>query len=184
MSDCDDTGILQVGSDDLPIYDKSTLPDNAELIMLTEEQNFDYGGLLSVAYRLQLDRVIANNTKQGNIYSLHAPDAGIAIPDLTVVPAYVEAFDPYELKRAQASSGGVSKAQFLIISTDQNVDDNYIVQASGFYTFSEPHNYSIGVQYYLSDSAPGGVTTTPPPGYVQPLFVPIDPTTIRIQIGL
>lgn len=178
-----DDGIIQIGSDEVPVYNKSALPADAEIIILAEEQNFDYGGLLSVAYRLPLDRIIPNSSRHNVWYSLNSPDANIAVPINSVVPAYVESFNPFELKRAQATSGGTSKAQFLIVSLDQNVDDNYILQSSGFFSFDEPHNYNIGQTYYLSDSAPGGVTDTPPPGYVQQLFVPVDPTTIRILIG-
>lgn len=181
----DTTRIEQVNSDDLPIYNKSTLPENAELILLVDEQNYDFGGTLSAAYRLPLSRVIPNNTKQGLIYSINATGingADIAIPTGTVVPAYVEAFDPHEVKRAQASSP-TSKAKFLIISLDQNVDNNYIVQSHGFYTFPELHSYNIGSTYYLSDSAAGGVTDVQPVGIVQPLFYVLDGRTIELRIG-
>jgi hypothetical protein len=180
-----DPGIEQVNSEDLPIYSKSTLPDDAFLILLANEQNFDFGGTIQNAYRLDLDRVIPNNTKQGVTYSLQAngPDgADISIPDGTVVPAYVETFDPYRTLRAQASSQ-TTKAQFLIISLNQNVDENYIIQSSGFYTFPTTHNYDIGKTYYLSDSAAGGVTDTPPSSIVQPLFQVVDERTILVKIG-
>ena len=183
MSDTQD--IEQLNSDDLPIYNKSTLPSDANLILLVDEENYDFGGTLQAAYRLPLDRVVPNNTKQGVTYSLHANgDAGadIAIADGTVVPAYVEAFDPYETKRAQASSI-TTKAQFLIISLDQNVDDNYVIQSSGFYTFPDTHNYDIGKTYYLSDSAAGGVTDVEPVSIIQPLFKVIDERTILVNIG-
>lgn len=179
-----DPGIEQVNSDDLPVYSKSTLPDDAFLILLANEPNFDFGGTIQNAYRLDLDRVVPNNTKQGVTYSLLANDgADIAIPDGTVVPAYVETFDPHRTLRAQASSA-TTKAQFLIISLNQNVDDSYIIQSSGFYTFPTTHNYDIGKTYYLSDSAAGGVTDVAPPGNVQPLFQVIDERTISIRIGV
>lgn len=179
--------IEQVNADDLPIYNKSTLPDDANLVLLVDEVNHDFGGTLQAAYRLPLDRVVPNNTKQGVVYSVHATGlngADIAIAQGTVVPAYVESFDPYEIKRAQAVAPGASKAQFLIVSHDQNVDDNYIVQSSGFYTFPDTHNYDIGKTYYLSESAAGGVTDVQPSGIVQPLFSVVDSRTIRIHIGV
>lgn len=181
-----DDGIEQVNSEDLPIYSKSTIPDDTTLIILVNEENFDFGGTMQNAYRLPLDRILPNNTRQGVTYSLFAngdDGADITIPEGTVVPAYVEAFDPYRVLRAQAVSPGVSKAQFLIISLNQNVDDTYVVQSSGFYTFAEAHNYDIGKKYYLSDSAPGGVTDVAPSGIVQPLFTVVDDRTILVNIG-
>lgn len=178
-----DDGIIQVGSDEVPVYNKSSLPQDAQIIILTEEQNFDYGGLLSVAYRLDLDRIIPSSARHNVWYSINSPDANISVPLGAVVPAFVESFSPYGLQRAQATIGGSSRAQFLIVSLDQNIDDNYVIQSSGFFTFDEPHNYDIGQTYYLSDSSAGAVTNTPPPGVVQPLFVPVDPVTIRILIG-
>lgn len=178
--------IEQVNSDDLPLYDKPTLPDDAFLILLANEQNFDFGGTIQNAYRLDLDRIVPNNTKQGVTYSVLATGqdgADISIPDGSVVPAYVESFDPYEVKRAQAIVPGVTKAQFLIISLNQNVDNSYIIQSSGFYTFPTTHNYDIGKTYYLSDSAAGGVTDVAPSGVVQQLFQVIDERTISIRIG-
>lgn len=174
--------IEQVNSQDLPIWDKNYLPESAEIIMLVEEQNFDYGGNISAAYRLQMDRIVANNTRQGNVFTITDLEAGITIPEGTVVPAYVESFEPYHLKRSQASSI-TTKARFMIISRNQNVDGGYVVQSSGYYSFNEPHAYSVGQTYYLSDSASGGVTTVPPSGIVQPLFYVVDALTIQITIG-
>lgn len=178
---CEDETLL-INEGDVPIYDQPTLPDGAKLIMFVDEDNFDYGGTISVAYRLPLSRVIPSSAYSGLTYSLNDDNAGISIPDQTVVPGYVEAFEPYGLNRAQASSE-TSKAQFLIVGTDQNIDNNYILQSTGFYRFPTTHNYVIGQQYYLSDSAPGGVTTVPPSPIAQKLFIPVDQSTIRIQIG-
>lgn len=175
----------QINSEDLPIYPGLTLPEDAHLIILVDEANYDFGGNLQAAYRLELSRVIPNGTKQGITYSLLATGddgADIAIPDASVVPAYVESFDPWSTKRAQASDE-TTKAKFLIISLNQNVDDAYVIQAAGFYSFPTTHEYEVGKTYYLSDSAPGGVTNVAPPGIVQPLFYVIDNKTILIDIG-
>lgn len=174
----------QVQTDDLPIYSKSTLPDNANVIVLVDEENYATGGTLQAAYRLGLDRIVPTNTRQSVTYSLHAngtEGADITIPAGTVVPAYVEAFDPYSVKRAQATSD-TSLAQFLIIGLNQNVDDEYIVQNTGFYTFESAHTYNVGSLYYLSDSTTGGVTSTKPANNVQPLFRVVDTKTIAINI--
>lgn len=181
MSQTDDT--LLVSSDDLPLWSQSSLPETGEVVMIVEEQNFDAGGLISAAYRLPVERLVPNNQRQGNVYSLAAVDSGITVPVGTVVPGYVEPFEPYEVKRANATDE-TSKAQFLIIGQDQNIDDNLVIQSGGFYTFDEPHDYLIGQTYYLSDTANGGVTNTPPPGYVQPLFVAVDNKTLRILLGV
>lgn len=173
----------QVNSGELPEWNKNYLPEKAEIIMLVEEENYDYGGEISAAYRLPVDRIVANNTKQGNVFTLTDLEAEIMVPEGTVVPAYVESFEPFHLMRAQASST-TTKARFLIISKNQNIDGGYVVQSSGYYTFNEPHNYSVGQLYYLSSSVTGGVTNVPPSGIVQPLFSVIDNKTIQIMIGL
>ena len=146
--------IEQINSDDLPLYSKSTLPDDAFLILLANEPNFDFGGTIQNAYRLNLDRVVPNSTKQGISYSLASPSGtDIDIPDGTVVPAYVEQFSPNEVMRAQANSA-TTEAQFIIISYNQNIDGSYIIQGNGFYTFPAAHSYDIGKTYYLSDVLP------------------------------
>lgn len=173
----------QITSDELPIYDKPTIPADAEIIMLVEEPNYDFGGTLSAAYRLPISRIVANNQIQGNVYTIADETAGITIAENTVVPAYVENFDPFHLKRAQASSN-TTKARFLILGENVNVDGGYLVQSNGYYVFPEDHAYLVGQTYYLSDSAPGGVTNVAPGGIVQPLFHVIDSKTIQIAVGL
>lgn len=172
----------QIPSDGLPIWDKPLLPENSTIIVLVDEENYDFGGTVQNAYRLELDRIASNNALQGSTSVLYSAGADISIPTGTVVPAYVESFDPHLTKRAQASSN-TTKAQFLIIGRTQNVDDSYDIQSSGFHKFTEDHTYEVGQVYYLSDSAPGGVTTDAPTGaLVQKLFTVIDKKTIQINI--
>lgn len=173
----------QINADDLPVYGGATLPQDAALVILVEEPNYGPdGGTINLAYQLPLDRIVPTNAVQKISYSLFAEDAGINVPALTVVPAYIETFEPFLLKRASAASS-VTKAQFLIVATDPNVDDGYIIQSSGYYKFPEAHGYSLGQKYYLSDTVIGGVTLTAPSGVVQPLFTVIDAVTIQVTIG-
>lgn len=180
MSDTNSTD--QVTSDELPVWDKTTLPADSQFIVLVQEDNYDYGGMVEVAYKVPTSMILANNQIQGSVYTVTDEDAEIVVPDNTVVPAYVESFDPFHLMRAQASSQ-TSKAKFLIIGRNQNVDGGYLVQSSGYVVFRENHGYDIGQTYYLSDSAPGGVTTVAPSGIVQPLFTVIDAKTLQVTIG-
>jgi hypothetical protein len=177
---CKDTE--QIESSDLPVYDKATLPTDAKLILLVDQPDYDNGGQVNVAYRLPLSRVMPGSAPQHVAYSLSDVDAGITIPDEEIVPAYVESFGNFDLKRAQANSS-TTKAKFLIVGLDPNVDGSYIIQGSGFFSFPTVHGYNVGQTYYLSDSTPGGVTTTPPSGIAQPLFTAVDQKTILIQIG-
>lgn len=173
----------QVASDALPTWEAPSLPANAKLIILVDEMNYDFGGTIQNAYKLDLDRIAANNLRQGNTTVLYSEGADISIPAGKVVPAYVESFDPHLTKRAQASSE-TTKAQFLILGRTQNVDDSYDVQSSGFIKFASDHTYEVGQVYYLSDSAPGGVTTDAPDGsYVQKLFTVIDSKTLQVSLG-
>lgn len=173
----------EINSDELPVWTGPTIPTDAQLIMLVQEQNFDFGGTLEAAYKLDINKIVANNAIQGNTYTVVDEEASITVPTGTVVPGYVESFDPFHLKRAQASSN-TTKARFVILKVNPNVDGGYLVQANGFYTFPEEHDYAVGMTYYLSDSAPGGVTTTAPSGIAQPVFSVVDNRTIRISIGL
>jgi hypothetical protein len=171
----------QIGSEDIPIYDKASLPDNGQLVLLTEEPDFDLGGQMVAAYRLPLSRVVPSAQNQTTTYSLADADAGIVIPDGEVVPAYIESFGTYDTKRAIASAG-VSKAKFIITGADQNITGNYIIQSDGFYSFPTVHGYDIGATYYLSDVTPGAVTTIAPT-IAQPIFTVIDQKTILVRIG-
>lgn len=177
---CDDAE--NIDSADLPLYDGATLPATGKLILLVEKQDYDNGGTIQAAYRIPLSRIVPGSAPQGVAYSLSDVDAAISIPDETVVPGYVEGFGSFDLKRAIATSS-TTKAKFLIISTDQNVDGSYIIQGAGFYSFPTVHGYTPGNTYYLSDTAPGGVTNVPPSGIAQPLFYVVDQKTILITIG-
>lgn len=178
-----DQGTEQIGSQDLPLYDKPTLPEKGQLVLLVEEPDYDCGGTMVAAYRLPLNRVVPVSAQRGLAYSLADADAGITVADQTIVPAYVESFGSFNIKKAIASSS-TTKAKFIIVSNDPNVEDSYIIQGSGFFSFSTVHAYNPGQTYYLSDSVSGGVTTTPPPGIAQPLFYVVDQKTILISIGV
>lgn len=177
---CEDTE--QIESADLPEYNQATLPATGKLILLVDQPDYNQGGQVSVAYRLPLSRVVPGSAPQSVLYSINDPDAGITIPDQTVVPAYVESFGTFDLKRAIASSS-TTKARFLIVGVDQNIDGNYIIQGSGFYSFPTVHGYAPGTTYYLSDSVAGGITSTAPSGIAQPLFYVVDQKTILINVG-
>ena len=177
---CKDTE--QIQSSDLPVYDQATLPQDAKLILLVDKPDYDNGGQINVAYRLPLSRVMPGSAPQSVVYSLADPDAGITITEGEVVPAYVEGFGNFDLKRAIASSS-TTKARFLIVALDQNIDGNYLIQGSGFFSFPTVHGYTVGHTYYLSDSSAGGVTDTPPPGIAQPVFYVVDQKTILVTIG-
>lgn len=170
----------EIHSDELPLYNRATLPQSGQLILLVEEPNNDCGGKMSGAYRLPLDRITPGSTFQSNTYSLDPANPGIVVPDDEVVPAYVETFSPFNVMRAQADDS-TTKAKFLIIANDQNIDENYIIQSSGYLAFKAVHSYQVGQTYYLSATTPGGVTTTPPAD-AQPLFYVVDQKTIQIVL--
>lgn len=172
----------QIESADLPIYDKATLPDSGKLILLVDQNDYDNGGKITAAYRLPLERIMLGDAPPAVAYTLVDPDADIAVPEGEVVPAYVESFGTFDIQRAVASSIS-SKAKFLIIGANQNVDGGYIIQSSGFYSFPTVHGYAPGMTYYLSDSVAGGVTTTAPASIAQPLFYAVDQKTIMVMIG-
>lgn len=173
----------QINSSDLPVYDKPQLPTNGHIILLTEEPNYGPdGGKIQLAYQLPLDRLVPNNAVQKVSYSLQSVSSDINVPSATVVPAYVETFEPYTIQRANGSDD-TTRAQFLIVGLNPNIDDSYIIQKDGYYSFPTVHNYEVGQKYYLSPTVNGGVTTTPPPDNPQVLFLPVDRKTIQILLG-
>ena len=172
----------QINSGDLPVYDKPQLPTNGSIILLTEEPNYSDGGTIQLAYQLPVDRIFPNNSVQKVSYSLFSEGADINVPSGNVVPAYVETFEPYTIQRANASNT-TTRAQFLIVGVDNNVDNSYIIQNAGYYSFPTTHNYEVGQKYYLSDTVNGGVTTNPPNNKIQPLFIAVDKKTIQILLG-
>lgn len=171
----------QIGSDEFPIYNKPTLPEDGQLILLSPEKDYDCGGDFTAAFRLPLSRLTPGSSFQSNTYSLSAPTSGITVSENQVVPAYVETFSPHQLKRAQANSS-TTLAKFLIVGKDQNIDGSYIIQNSGYYSFPTVHGLSIGQTYYLSETDPGGITTQAPT-LAQPLFYVVDAQTIQLGIG-
>lgn len=175
------TATRQFGAGDLPIFNAPTIPEGAQLILLTEEVNYDLGGKFQAAYRLPVERLTGGTTFSSNTHSVYAPTAGITVPDGVVVPAYRETFGIFQLKRARANSN-TTLAQYLIVGLDQNVDDAYLVVANGFYQFPGTHNYLIGQTYYLDEDNPGQVTTSPP-SLEQKLFTVVDSRTILVHIG-
>lgn len=178
--DCDD--IENIDSADLPVYDQATLPPTGKLVLLVDQPDYDNGGTIVAAYRLPLSRVVPGSAPQSVLYSINDPDAGISIPDASVVPAYVESTGDFNVIRSIATDT-TTKAKFLIVGVDPNIDGNYIIQASGFYSFPTVHDYVPGNTYYLSDTTPGGVTNVAPAGIAQPLFYVVDQKTILIKIG-
>jgi len=173
----------QLNSSDLPMYDKAELPQNGTIILLTEENNYGPdGGKIQLAYQVPLNRLIPNNAIQKVSYTLQSVSAGINLPAETVIPAYVETFEPYTIQRANGSDD-TTRAQFLIVGLNPNIEDSYVIQRSGYYTFPTIHNYEVGQKYYLSPTVNGGVTTTPPADNPQVLFLPVDQKTIQILIG-
>ena len=171
----------QVGAGDLPIFSEPQIPEDAYLILLTEGVDYEAGGKFQAAFRLPIERVTgASGTASSGTHSVYAPAAGITVPENKVVPAFRESFGIFQLRRAQANNLS-TLAQFLIVADDVNVDNSYIVASNGFYQFPGSHGYLVGQKYYLDESNPGQVTTSPP-AIAQELFTVIDNRTILINI--
>jgi len=77
------------------------------------------------------------------------------------VPAYLSTSIPHAVTGAKADNL-TTMAKFMVISVDPNDSARYIVQGNGIYKFPSAHGYTPSLQYYLSDTVAGGVTTVPP----------------------
>lgn len=173
-----DFPVENIDASDVPIYSLPTLPTEAYIPLVVRQDDPSCGGSLLALYHLPLSRITPGGTFQNNTYSLAGNGFNASVPVDQVIPGYVRITPPNDIRQANATAG---RAQFLIIEADPNVSGSYIVQRNGVYTFSEPHNYVVGYDYYLAE-ADGQVTTVAPVTNPQKLFTVLDSMTILISI--
>ena len=173
--------IRNIPANELPVYEKASLPDEAYLMMLAKTYVEAYGCNILAGYRLPISRLTPGGTFQPNTYSLAGNGYNQEIPVNKVVPAYVYSTSPNDIRTASANDS-TTLAQFLIIGKDSNVSGNYLVQSNGMYTFTNGHSYIIGKDYYLGTD--GFPTTERPDTNAQKLFSVLDASTIMIDLEL
>ena len=105
----------------------------------------------------------------------------IAIGSGQVMPIFREVDGGTFITRAAMATTNMTATDIAVYEDDSSVT----IMNSGYYTFSRPHQYSVGRQYYLSQTEQGQVVSQKPTaGIIQPLFVPVDSYTISINFGV
>lgn len=177
---CDDYPVNNIDAEDVPVWGKTTLPDEGYLLMASRQKDQQCGRPLPFLYHLPIRMVTPGKTFQSNTYSL----AGNGFHDEwaadQVRAGYTYSNTPNDIRLALA---GEKNAQYIIIGKDDTAEGNYIVQGSGFYTFPAGHQYIPGYSYYLDTV--GGMPTTDSSyvdGVRQHLFEVVDNMTILINI--
>lgn len=159
----------------LPLFVDADIPGDMDVIAGSNDQG--------KAWRLPLSRIVAGGDLNKIQYSINKKTADIIVPRTQVVPVLVPGPN-LPVEKAVADSED-NRARFLAISADPNLQDNLILQSTGFLVFPRTHAYVVGRTYYLHQENAGQVTSVKPTsGVVQPLFTVVDELTISINVGL
>lgn len=181
MSKCSDYPVNSIDAEDIPVWGKTTLPDEGYLLMAAKLIDQQCGRSLPFLYHLPINKITPGATFQPNTYSLPGKGFNESWPVNQVRAAYVYNNTPNDIRLASISG---TRAQFLLLEKDKTVAGNYIIQGSGFYTFVGGHNYVPGYTYYLGEDGLPTTDSSFTGGVRQHLFEAIDSSTILINVYL
>lgn len=179
MSKCDDYPVSNIDAQDVPVWGSSKLPDDGYLLMAAIQKDQQCGRNLPFLYHLPINKITPGSTFQPNTYSAEGNGYQGEWAANQVRAGYVYNNTPNDLRLA---SIGVQNAQFLILKKDDTVVGNYLIQGSGFYTFTGGHSYVPGYAYYLGNDGQPTTDSSFVDGSRQHLFEVIDTSTILINI--
>lgn len=177
-----DYPVENIDSRDIPVYEQVSLPNRAYLPMLAEQYDPQCSQYVDALWYLPISKLTPGGTFQLNTYSLQSPTSTLVVPDRQVVPAYVTAGLPNQIEAA-ASGSTVTRAKFIVLGQDPNNADNMLIQSSGYYTFTEGHDYIVGYTYYVHETNPGQLVNLPSGSDPQKAFYVVNSSTIQITIG-
>lgn len=176
MSKCDDYPINSIDAEDIPRWEKTTLPAEGYLLMAAVQKDQQCGRNLPFLYHLPLGMVTPGGTLQTNTYILDG-NGFMGDWDANQVRAgYTYNNTPNDIRLA-----GDSPAQYIILKRE-TVDGTYAIQGSGFYTFPAGHAYIPGYAYYLGENGQPTTDSSFRDGRRQHLFEVVDAMTILINI--
>ena len=172
--------IEAIETPDIPVWEKASLPEDADVIMIAKVFVEKYGCKMDAWYRLPLTRVANVAPYSPSNASINGNGFKQDIPFNKVVPAYTNISDPKDVRVASARSTA-TLAKYLILDNDLNNPGYYKVQSSGIYVFPKGHSYISGMTYYLGDDS--YPTTSTNQENKQELFYVLDEKTIDIKVG-
>lgn len=181
MSKCNDYPVNNIDAEDVPVWSQTKLPDEGYLLMAAKLIDQQCGKSLPFLYHLPINKITPGATFQPNTYSVAGNGFHESWAPNQVRAGYIYNNTPNDIRFA---SNDGTRAQFILLSKDDTVSGNYLIQGSGFYTFTGGHNYVPGYTYYLGQN---GLPTTDSSfvgGYRQHLFEVIDNSTILINVFL
>lgn len=179
MNNCNDYPVRAIPGEEIPTWGKNTLPEEGYLLMAAVQKDQQCGRNLPYLYHLPINQLTPGATFQSNTYSARANGSTIAVPADQVVPAFVYSNTPNDIRVAK---NGESFAQFMVLSKDETIDGNLIIQNGGFYTFPSGHKYIPGFVYYLGTDGKPTTNGAFVEGKRQKLFTVIDGRTISIDL--
>lgn len=128
---------------DVDIDDLATLPDY--LIGVREVEDASTGTSIMSPVRVPTEK-IAPNGNLANVIALDTNNSALEVPERQVLAGYYD-YQPGGAIMSLADS--THPAQFLMLG--KYTDGKMLVQANGFLTFPNGHQFIPGQQYYLGD---------------------------------
>lgn len=129
---------------DVDVDDLATLPDY--LIGVREVEDPSTGNNIMTPVRVPTEK-IAPNGNLANVIALDTNNSALEVPENQVLAGYYD-YQPGGAIMSLADS--THPAKFLMLG--KYTDGKMLVQANGFLTFPNGHQYIAGQQYYLSDN--------------------------------
>lgn len=128
---------------DVDVDDLATLPDY--LIGIREVEDASTGNSIMTPVRVPTEK-IAPNGNLANVIALDTNNSALEVPEGQVLAGYYD-YQPGGAIMSLADS--THPAQFIMLG--KYTDGEMLVQANGFLTFPNGHQYIAGQQYYLGD---------------------------------
>lgn len=128
---------------DVDIDDLVSLP--TYLIGVREVEDSSTGNSIMTPVRVPTEK-IAPNGNLANVIALDTNNSALEVPEGQVLAGY---YDYQPGGAIMSLAGSAHLAQFLMLG--KYTDGKMLVQANGFLTFPNGHQYIPGQQYYLGD---------------------------------
>lgn len=170
-----------IRTEEIPVWEKATLPENADVIMIAKQFVEKYGCKMEAWYRLPLTRVANITPYSSASASINGNGFAQVVPSNKVVPAYINISSPHDIRVASASNPATF-AKFLVLGNDLNNAGYYNVQANGVYEFPQGHSYIVAQTYYLGEDGYPTTAKSEDETKVQKLFYVLDEKTIAIEL--
>lgn len=179
LKDCKSFPINSIDAEDIPTWAQTKLPDEGYLLMAAKLKDQHCGRPLPFLYHLPINKITPGATFQPNTYSVAGNGYQGEWAANQVRAGYTYNNTPNDIRLADITA---QKAQYILLSKDNTIEGNYLIQGSGFYTFTGGHNYVPGYAYYLGTEGQPTTDSSFVNGIRQHLFEVIDSSTILINI--